>query len=55
MFIQKWVTHSLLHPLMPLPLLLNTRDTDGECRGVRGKGHKDWPTTFSSVSHDDIL
>lgn len=31
---------------MPLPLLLNKRDTDGECRGVGGEGHKDWPTTF---------
>lgn len=33
LFRNRLVTHSLLYPLMPLPLLLNKRDTDEECRG----------------------
>lgn len=35
---------------MPLPFLSNKRDTNGRSRDVGGKGgHKDWPTTFSSL------
>lgn len=55
MFIQKWINNTKSPSLLPLPLLLNKRDTDGKCRRVIGReGHKTDHILFS-VSHDDIL